>query len=158
MATILAIQISPSAGKKMQQLQVVKAIEGKGLNGDRYALNAGAYLQGRPQDPIRHVTFLDKSQLDGANAVALPNVVWTFADTRRNILTVGWDDINEFIGKIFQFGPAIFRGFELADPCDRPTSLSGKRGFKHDFTERGGLRAEILHGGLFGIQDKMALL
>jgi hypothetical protein len=45
--SVLAICIGSIAGGQMGQVQTVQAIEGQGLEGDRYARGEGSYNKGR---------------------------------------------------------------------------------------------------------------
>ena len=65
------------------------------------------------------------------------------------------EDLNALVNQIFTVGGISMQGIELCDPCDRPSSLSGKKGFKEVFVNRGGLRAKILSEGTIVIGDKL---
>lgn len=125
-----------------------KAVRGVGLEGDRYALGIGAYSKSK-RIVIRHVSLIAIEAILEANKTAV--VPFTIHDTRRNLVTMGVD-VNTLIGKIFGFGGhALFKGIEWCDPCDRPSYLSSKPGFEEAYKERGGLRAEVLEGGIITV-------
>jgi MOSC domain-containing protein YiiM len=65
--------------------------------------------------------------------------------SRRNLLTRGVP-LNHLIGREFTVGEVVLRGIRLCEPCDHLEGLTVK-GIKDGLHHRGGLRAEILHGG-----------
>jgi MOSC domain-containing protein YiiM len=143
--SVISFAIARSKGMPMERADSVWALSNTGLQGDRYALGLGAYSNARPPK-VRHVTFIDESQIAAANAALLGGAPFSFLETRRNVLTRGVD-LNALIGVDFQIGMAVFKGVELCHPCDRPSNLLGKPGFREAFGNRGGLRAEILANG-----------
>ncbi len=132
----------------------IKAIQGIGLEGDRYALGTGAYSKSK-RIVIRHVSLIAIEAILEANKTTA--VAFTLDETRRNLVTMGVD-VNTLIGKIFGFGgDAVFKGIELCDPCGRPSNLSGKPGFEEAYKDRGGLRAEVLEGGIISVGNPIIL-
>jgi len=52
----------------------------------------------------------------------------------------------------FQIGEAVTRALKYCDPCERPNTLAGKSAsFREVFFDRGGIVAEILHGGIITV-------
>lgn len=154
MPSVQAIFICPEMGDKMELLEKVNAIEGAGLEGDRYATGKGAYSKSKPPK-IRHVSFISEEAIAIANADLEDKFL--AQETRRNILTIGID-LNSLVGKKFRIGDVEFLGIELCDPCDRPTKLAGKTNFKSAFENKGGLRAEILSSGEICVGDDIIIL
>jgi MOSC domain-containing protein YiiM len=121
----------------MQEVEEVEAILGVGLKGDRYATGKGTWNKG--QAGKRQVTFI--------NAMFFEGTSYEFADSRRNVVTVGIE-LMYLIGREFWVGNVRFRGVKYCDPCERPTKLAGEEAsFRKTFFDRGGLIAEILQGG-----------
>ena len=140
---IVAICISPAKGEPMREVRQVRAIEGMGLEGDRYALGEGSFNQG--QIGRRQVTLI--------NGVFFPGSGFEFVDSRRNLVTVGVE-LMWLIGREFDVGEARLRGVKYCDPCKRPSRLLGKTvSFDHVFHDRGGLVAEVVRGGLIRVDD-----
>lgn len=138
MGKVFAIFISPDKGEPMIRVTTsIKAIEGQGLEGDRYQTGKGAYSNSK-RKVIRHVTLIAIEVIE--------NTDFSMEQTRRNIITTGIN-LNNLVGKEFTVGNVRLRGIELADPCDRPSQLSGKPDFKSQFDNAGGLRAQILTTG-----------
>lgn len=147
---LIGIFIAPDKGLPMQRLDEVQAIAGVGLEGDRYAAGIGAWsgVQRKGQDVIRHVTLFSAEVVGEANIGKRARGEPEFRpeDTRRNLLVAGIN-VNGLVGQEFSIGQVRMRGAELAEPCARPSKLSGKPGFQEAFENGGGIRAEILSTG-----------
>ena len=141
--TVVALFISDAAGKPMQQVEEVEAIAGAGLKGDRYCTGEGSYNK----------SALGKRQVTLINGIFFPESVFTYADSRRNIVTDGVE-LMWLIGREFQIGSALFRGVKYCDPCNRPNNLLwSEESFKQAFLDRGGLIAEVVRGGVIKTGD-----
>ncbi len=140
---VITICISPTAGTPMQEISEVEALAGLGLKGDRYAEGRGSFNKDKPGR--RQVTLI--------NAAFFPGSGFTYAESRRNIVTEGVE-LMWLIGREFQIGEAVFKGVKYCDPCDRPTGLAKKdASFREAFHDRGGLVAEIVKGGIIKVGD-----
>lgn len=142
--TVVAICISPIAGELMQHVGLVRAITGAGLSGDRYANGEGSYNKGRRGK--RQVTLI--------NGILFEDTIFEYADSRRNIVTEGVE-LMDLIGKKFRIGHARMHGIKYCDPCNRPSKLSGKKGFQKSFHDRGGLVAEVIESGIIKVGDEI---
>lgn len=144
---VVAIFISPVAGGKMEEVEMVEAIAGAGLAGDRYAMAEGSFNRKRPGR--RQVTLI--------NSLFFNNSGFEYAESRRNIVTQGVE-LMWLIGREFHIGKTRFRGQYYCDPCLRPTRLSGKsEKFLEVFSDRGGLVAEVLEGGTIKKGDHISI-
>ena len=131
---LIAICISPKAGEPMRCVPSAEALTGRGLLGDRYCLAGGSWSKG----------IIGKRQITLINAASLVGTDFTHEDSRRNLLIGGNIDLMEMIGREFRIGPTVvLRGIKHCEPCDRPSDLCGKPGFKHR-VPIGGLVAEIV--------------
>lgn len=141
------IFIASAAGEAMQEVDVVAAIAGVGLEGDRYATGRGYYSKSE-RKVFRHATLIALADIEAANRGAA-GARFLPSDTRRNIVVEGIspDELNALIGKIFRVGGAVVRGIERCKPCNRPSILCDKPGFAEAFDNSGGLRVEILQTG-----------
>ncbi|HMC90102.1 MAG TPA: MOSC domain-containing protein, partial [Gemmataceae bacterium] len=63
--------------------------------------------------------------------------------------------LNHLVGKEFQIGEVILRGLRLCEPCGHLEALT-VQGVKDGLCHRGGLRAQILHGGLVKVGDPIS--
>ncbi len=131
----------------MEAHDQAQALAGLGLDGDRYAIDAGKYSGTKVGK--RAVTLIERE------AVAMANDTYglgmTEQETRRNVVVEGVP-LNHLIGREFLVGDVRLRGFDLAEPCVYLERLTGKPARKA-FVHRGGLRAEILEGGAVRIGD-----
>jgi hypothetical protein len=139
---IIAICICPVAGDEMQLVNETEAIAGAGLKGDRYCIGKGSF--NRDKIGNRQVTLI--------NGIFFQGTGFEFVDSRRNIVTADVE-LMFLIGKEFKIGNARMRGIKYCDPCNRPSKISGKPGFRDAFQDRGGLVAEIIESGIIKVGD-----
>lgn len=127
----------------MQSVSEAVAELGNGLVGDRYRDGNGSWNKGRAGK--RQVTLI--------NAQFFPDSGFEYADSRRNIVTEGVE-LMDLIGKEFTVGGVRLRGVKYCDPCERPNTLAGTtRSFREAFSDRGGLVAEVIEGGMIRVGD-----
>lgn len=144
---VVSIHITPSANQPMQRVSQVEAIAGQGLAGDRYALATGTYSN-RP-GPDRQVTLIEVEAIEALEREA--SVQMEPGAARRNIVTRGVP-LNHLVGQEFRVGEIRLRGIRLCEPCQnlaghtQPAVLPG-------LVHRGGLRAEIVSGGMLHAGD-----
>lgn len=165
MGEILALQTSSKMGLPMESQTVVSLVEDKGIAGDRYENGTGAYSKAprknvppelnQDRDIIRDVSLIAVEAIQAANQEF--GTDFDFADTRRNMLVQGIEDLTSLIGVIFTIGGVAMLGIEACDPCDRPSKLSGKPGFNQAFQGRGGLRARVLSDGEIKVGDQISI-
>lgn len=163
---ISGIQTASAKGAPMEARSSVLVVADVGIEDDRYATGTGAYSKSRRQNVppelgqvrsvIRDVSFIARGAIQAANeGVAEP---FTFVDTRRNVELDTDEDLRDLIGVYFWLSAVLCLGIEPCDPCDRPSSLSGKPGFREQFTNRGGLRARVVRGGLMQLADQLIIV
>lgn len=158
-ARIQAIYIAPRAGMPMQSIEKAELIAGLGIQGDRYALQTGAFSLNEPKK-IRHISLISQTGIEIANdwlkSGDEPN--FDASETRRNIVlsNISPIELNHFVGKTFFIGKVQCKGIELCTPCQRPAELLNKSDFMNAFEGRGGLRAEVLVSGNICIGDAFA--
>jgi MOSC domain-containing protein YiiM len=144
---LLSIFITPSAGEPMQSIPEARLVPGKGLEGDRYFLGTGNYSD-RP-GPDREVTLIEIEALqalereDGLSLSPL--------EARRNLLTQDVP-LNHLVGVEFRVGEATLRGVRLCEPCSYLEKLTGRK-VVSGLIHRGGLRAEVVQGGMVRVGD-----
>src|SRR5437667_9420643 len=82
---VVSIHIAPKAEDPMRSVQTVRAIAGKGLEGDRYFKASGTYSD-RP-GPAREITLIESEAIEAmarANDLAISP-----GEARRNVITRG---------------------------------------------------------------------
>jgi MOSC domain-containing protein YiiM len=142
------INISPRPHELPSPVERVRAVAGRGLEGDRNFLAEGAPEPHRDAD----LTLIASEALEALAEET--GLVLTAAESRRNLLTRGVD-LNTLLGRRFRVGEVHCEGIELCEPCrdlERMTYPGVLRGLVH----RGGLRAAIVEGGEIGVGDHVA--
>ncbi|MGJ7440539.1 MOSC domain-containing protein [Aquipuribacter sp. MA13-6] len=140
--TVERIAIAPAAEAPMQILTSSRALPGRGLEGDRYAVNAGTFSPRAGHRPGYDLTMIASEVVEELTA---RDAHLDFASTRRNILTRGID-VNALVGREFSIGDARCRGLRLAEPCAHLERIAGP-GLLRPLIHRGGLRVDVLTGG-----------
>jgi MOSC domain-containing protein YiiM len=148
---IESIHIAVSAEAAMQAVAEVQAIAGVGLDGDRYATRTGTF-SAKPK-PSRQVTLIEAEAIEALEREL--GLVLAPGETRRNLVTRGVA-LNHLVGRDFTVGAARLRGHELCEPCGDLARMTGKTQILPGLVHRGGLRAEILEGGLIQKGDPVA--
>jgi len=147
---VVSIHIAPKAEDSMRSVETVRAIAGKGLEGDRYFKASGTYSD-RP-GPAREITLIESEAIE---AMARDNeLVISPGEARRNVITRGVP-LNHLVGREFVVGGVRLRGIRLCEPCSHLEGLT-RRGVLAGLVHRGGLRAQILVGGEIRVGDPIA--
>ena len=141
--TVEAIAIAPDAEAAMQIVVSARALAGHGLEGDRYARNAGTFSSPGGRRPGYDLTLI---ALEVVQELTARDARLDFPRTRRNILTRGID-VNALVGRQFSIGDVRCQGLRLAEPCAHLERLAGP-GLLRPLIHRGGVRADILIGGV----------
>jgi len=137
----------------MTSLAEVRAVAGRGLEGDRYFEGAGTFSP-HPQKPDFELTLIEWEKVEAfARESGLP---FTTAHARRNLVTEGVD-LNALAGHEFRIGGALIRGIRLCEPCNYLAKTSFPetlRGLVH----KGGVRAQIVESGTIRVGDAITLV
>lgn len=131
----------------MRAVARVRALPGRGLEGDRYFLRTGTYSAREGSD--REITLIEMEAIEALRRDY--GVAIEAGETRRNLATQGVP-LNHLVGRSFRVGDATIRGLRLCEPCSHMETLAGKR-IRAGLVHRGGLRAEILTQGWIGVGD-----
>jgi MOSC domain-containing protein YiiM len=147
---VVSIHIAAAGAAPMKSLPQVQALEGQGLEGDRYANKLGTYSN--EPGSGRDVTLIEIEAIEALQRdyqIALEPGL-----TRRNLVTRGVY-LNHLIDREFCVGAVVLRGTRLCDPCTHMEKLTVK-GALRGLIHRGGLRAEIVKGGIIRVGDIIA--
>jgi hypothetical protein len=131
MASVVSLFISPGIGEPMQTRTSVRALAGRGLEGDRYALGQGSYSK-LPRPVARHVSLIAREAMEAANEELIRCGLIPFEpeETRRNIVVEGVD-VYELLGQEFLVGAVRLRGSVLPAHAisrpQRPTRQGSRR-------------------------------
>jgi MOSC domain-containing protein YiiM len=136
------IYISADHGDLPEPVDSVRALAGRGLDGNRYFFDGNA-----PSGAALTLIAAEAVEaLDREHGISIEP-----RESRRNVVTRGID-VNELVGKRFRIGDVECEGVQLCDPC---TTLQGmtQPGIIKGLTHRGGLNANILSDGEISVGD-----
>ncbi len=145
--TVEEIYRFADSGAPAEPLSSAQLIAGVGIDGDRYALGKGHFQgEGRWGQALTFIEVEAIEMLETDHGVIMPAV-----DARRNIVTrnIG---LNALMGKRFWVGDILCQGSRLAEPCAWLQNTTPK-GMLRGLVHRGGLRADILEGGVVQVGD-----
>jgi MOSC domain-containing protein YiiM len=148
---LAGIYTTARAGEPMRSHTEVRAVEGVGLDGDRYALGAGTY-SARPGTG-RQLTLIEREVIEAVNAAGTELAEH---ETRRNLLTDGVP-LHHLVDRTFRVGDVVLRGRRLAEPCAHLASLT-RPGVSRALVHRGGLRADVVTGGVLRVGDPITVV
>jgi MOSC domain-containing protein YiiM len=146
---LVGIYTTSEAAAPLAPSTELRAIEGVGLEGDRYATQIGTYSGREGAD--RQVTFVEREVIAAVNDEA--GVELAEHETRRNLVTEGVP-LHHLVGRTFRVGDVVFRGLRSCPPCAYLEKAT-RPGVRAALENRGGLRAEIVHGGTLRIGDEI---
>ena len=158
--SIVSIHVALQASAPMQSRSEVKAVPGRGLDGDRYFTGKGFYSE-KPSFGGREVTLIEMEAVEAlfhgvtnADGKRL-GIKLASRDARRNIVTSGVP-LNHLSDREFWIGSVLLRGTRLCEPCKRLDDLT-QPGVMSGLIHRGGLRALILSEGVIHVGDTVHL-
>jgi MOSC domain-containing protein YiiM len=141
MVNVEHIFVAPLKNAPTRAVQLVDAIAGEGLEGDRNLTRYG------PRGA--QLTNMAADQFEAfANATGY---AMRPEQPRRNIVTRGVR-LNDLVGQRFRIGEALCEGIELCEPCRKFQQLTHPEVIRF-FSGKGGLRARIVAGGVIRIGD-----
>lgn len=145
---LTGIFIAPDAGAPMTAVDRIRAVEGRGLEGDRYFHERGSFS--RWPGSHRAVTLIaeeDLAELEREAGIVLPA-----AASRRNLLVRGVP-LADLLHERFTIGEAEFEGARRCQPCKYLVRKTGVEGLIPHLVNRGGLRARIVRSGALAVGD-----
>jgi hypothetical protein len=140
--SVEGIWIAEAAGTPARRLSAVEALHGRGLTGDRHVAGTGTFPSGLPGSAL---TLIEAEVCESFDPPLQPD------EHRRNLTTRGID-LNALVGHDFLIGDVRCRGMRLCEPC-RVIDSYADRPILRALIHRGGLRADILHGGQIRVGD-----
>ena len=143
--------IAASAGGPMHAVERATAIAGRGLEGDRYAAGAGTFTPTNKALRGYDLTLIESEVIDGLTLSS--GSALAYREARRNVVTKGID-LNAMVGRLFIIDGVMCFGQRLCEPCSHLERLT-KPGVLKELVHRGGLRADILTGGVIQRGDSI---
>jgi MOSC domain-containing protein YiiM len=139
--TIEAIHLGAAQVRELWTVDSVRAVAGKGLEGDRHFHEEGA--------PAGQALTLVEAEV-------VEDVGLRAGETRRQ-LTVRGVELNELVGKRFRVGEVECFGVELCEPCAHLEELT-RPGMIKALVHRAGINADIVAGGTIRVGDSVTLI
>jgi MOSC domain-containing protein YiiM len=141
MAAVERILVRADADGPSHDVERVRVVPGRGLEGDRYFTGDGTFsVEGKSGQDL---TLIEAEALEAL--AAEHGIELEAGETGRNVLTRGVD-LNALVGRRFRIGDLECYGDRPCDPCatlERHTQPGVMRGL----AGRGGLRADLLTEG-----------
>jgi MOSC domain-containing protein YiiM len=144
---VVSIHIAASAAAPTKEVVEVRAVAGRGLEGDRYFIGTGTYS--KPGALSAKVTLIETEALEALKRDY--GIDLNPGDCRRNLVTRG-AALNHLVGHEFKIGAVTLRGTHLCEPCAHLQKLT-QQGVMRGLVHRGGLNAEILSDGVIRAGD-----
>jgi len=144
---VFKIGISKKKGEKINEINKIKVLSGKGIVDDRNFLENN--------DLRKQLTLIESENIDYYNRKY--NTNFSYVDFRRNIITKNIE-LNDLVGKTFSVGKIIVQGNDLCKPCKELQEKLGIDNYIKEFLRRGGLRCEILSSGTISIGEEIKIL
>lgn len=157
--TVERIFLAPEGVAEMQQKPEIGAVAGAGLRGDRYfkEIETGTYVKwdsGEERPSGYDLTLIEQEALDAIEHEA--GIDLAPGEHRRNIETSD-AALNHLVGERFRVGDVVCRGDRLCEPCSHLQNLT-QDGVLDALIHRGGLRADIIEGGVIQAGDEIVQL
>ena len=138
--------VAPVVAEPMQRLESAVAVAGRGLEGDRYFEGTGTFSD--PGSTGRDLTLVDSAALEAAGVAP--------EESRRNVVVSGVD-LDALMGRAFRVGEVECVGRRRCEPCAHLQRLT-RPGVLRALVHRGGLRADVVAGGVIRVGDEVVVL
>lgn len=149
--TLHAIIIGEKAKEPLHYVDTVHAVQGKGLEGDRYFYKQGTFNKPQLSQDVREISILPYEVLEECNRRL--NTSLDFLDLRRNLIIKDFD-ASLLENKVFTVGTTQFRIVRTCPPCRYLSRLLNEdmmTGLKYI----GGHRAVIVKSGSITVGDEI---
>ena len=147
MSKVIRLGIAKKNNQKIQEVEKIELLSGKGVIGDRHF--------DENNDVRNQVTIIESENIDYYNNKFKTD--YSYLDFRRNVVTKGIQ-LNDLVGKKILIGNVKMQGHDLCKPCKHlEETLKGQDIIK-EFLRRGGLRCEILNSGIVNIEDEIKVI
>ncbi len=151
---LTAIFIAAAAGEPMHRTDSIEAVEGHGLQGDRYCADKGHWqsIEGC------QVTLITEHDLRSARNKTSLEIELALANGghRRN-LVIGGLKTKQLEGKSFRIGDAVFHYDKPRPPCGYIDTVSGK-GMGRALSHYSGVCIKVVTGGRLTVGDTVTFL
>src|SRR3990170_4975107 len=149
--SVHSMHIASVASEPTVSVEEARAVAGKGLEGDRYFSATGSWSS--TPGSGRQVTLIELETIEALERDYQTKI--EPGQARRNIVTQGVA-LNHLVGREFSAGEVVLRGLRLNEPCNHLASLTDEK-VKQGLVHRGGLRADIVSGGVIRVGDEIRM-
>ena len=139
--TVEALHIGEAKRSRLRSVDAVRAVAGRGLEGDRHFRENGA-------KPGQALTLVEAENVEVVGLAP--------GETRRQVTTRGVR-LNDLVGKRFRVGEVECYGVELCEPCTHLQSMT-RPGIIKELTHRAGINADVLTDGTISVGDEVVEL
>ena len=137
-----AIHLRRDESTRVHAVDSVRAVAGKGLEGDGAHFFAGGAVAGRALTLVEAESVEDVGLAPG--------------ETRRQVTTRGVR-LNDLVGKRFRVGEVECYGVQLCEPCKHLEKLT-QRGVIKGLVHQAGINVDILTDGTISVGDEVVEL
>ena len=139
-----SIHVAERARQLPRSVERIRAVAGRGLEGDRYHDGTGSFSHWRGR---RDLTLIEAEALEEADIALEPG------EARRNVVVRGIE-LDALVGRRFRVGEVECEALELNPPCKHLERLT-QPGVMRALARRGGIRAAIVRGGEIAVGDQV---
>ena len=146
MSEVIKLGIARKNNQKIEEIEVIEILEGKGIVGDRHFRENN--------DARKQITLIESENIDYYNKKFNLNI--PYLDFLRNIITKNIE-LNNLIGKKLTIGKTELEGIDLCRPCQNLQETLGHNNIIKEFLRKGGLRCKIVVSGKIKLGDQIKL-
>ena len=148
-----SIFLAPAAGARMEDVRAATALEGCGLEGDRYCAGTGHWSRfGRASCEVTFIAAEDLDDIERDTGVGVND-----GEHRRNVVTGGVSLKALRRGERFRVGEALFEYRGPRSVCRYIERLT-EPGMTRALKGRGGICARVIEGGTVRVGDGVEVL
>ncbi len=142
------IYVTSKGSEAMERVEEIKAVEGCGLEGDRYCEGTGYWTR---YGDVCEVTLIEGEDLDEIERELGLHV--KNGEHRRNLVTSGIR-LSELRGSRFRIGEAVLEYDRPRPPCRHVQDMTEK-GMTKALKRRGGHCVRVIEGGRISARDEI---
>jgi len=147
--SVTGIWITDEGSAPMESVERIRAIEARGLDGDRYARGTG-YYSGFDECEVTLIESEAIETIREDDGIDLRN-----GRHRRNVVTCGVD-VHELLDVRFRIGGAMLEGTRPRPPCAHVEEVAAEEGVARSLgNNRGGICARGVETGEITVGDEI---
>jgi len=146
------IFLAPEGGARMKSVEVATALEGCGLEGDRYCAGTGHWSRFGRFCEVTFIAAEDLDDIERETGVSVKN-----GEHRRNVVTRGINLKSRRRGEPFGVGEVVFEYRGPRSVCRYIERLT-EPGMTQALKGRGGICARVIENGTVRVGDEIKLL